>query len=476
MKINNISEGHWEIAPEEYPNSILPKERKAKRHGILAYPDDRKRFMKNMGLAEDKDDVKYDGPQMEPELADKPTPDFDKSWKKIQLPDPPSNSSSKTKHELLAIKNHLAGINKKQRAAISAQDIEDLEDLFFDVLDKHTVEYSHKLYNRACNLVEQLSTIGMHFKQIYNRARPKQLLPSNIAEKIVGGKTAKSASYPSTHAIIGVVLAGIFTKLYPKYSKEFGELGESLGKNRVIAGYHYQSDYDAGVELGQKLLSRNLDKIVNNLKKLMPISEAIVGAVSAELSEIKRLLIDTANKYADDPHSDFQEYEDELNHRLFKHSVVMNHKSSVPAGAVLTKHGAMAVIKTPSPKRVKHEIETIMVMISHELVHVNQINRAEKANPGIYTYIEKDYMDRVVPKGIEHGFDMQAYANDKYEVMAAARTSVDYMRGRGMSKEQIISALKKGQGLFPHYQMSREAKNKKLRYALDYVEELFQRT
>jgi acid phosphatase (class A) len=267
MKINHISEGHWEIAPEEYPNSILPNERKAKRHGTLAYPKDRKRFIKNMGLAENKDDIKYDGTQMEPELASKPTPDFQESWKQIKLPEPPSNSSSVTEQELESIKSYIAEIDKKKRAEISAQDIPDLEDLFFDILDKHDVKYSHKLYNHACDIVEQLSTIGMHFKQIYNRARPKQLLPDNIADKIVGGKTAKSASYPSTHAIIGAVMAGIFSKLYPKHADEFNRLGKSLGINRIEAGYHFRSDYNAGVHLADRLLKANLDTIVKRLKK-----------------------------------------------------------------------------------------------------------------------------------------------------------------------------------------------------------------
>jgi acid phosphatase (class A) len=267
MKITNISEGHWEIAPEKYPNSILPKERKAKRHGILAHPEDRERFMKNMGLSEDSQ-IQYDGPQMETELVDKPTPDFDESWKKIELPDPPPNGSSKTHKELKEIEGYVNKIDKKKRKEISSQDIPDLEDLFFDILEKHNIEFSHKLYNRMCDLVEQVSTIGMHFKKIFNRARPKQLLDKDAADKIKGGKTAKSASYPSTHAMVGVVLAGVFSRLYPKYADEFDQLGKSLGINRIVAGYHFRSDYNAGVDLADKLLATNLDTIVKSLKKV----------------------------------------------------------------------------------------------------------------------------------------------------------------------------------------------------------------
>lgn len=54
MKLKQISEGHWTLAPGKYQNSLLdtvPKaedtgEGKAKRHGPLLHPSDRERFMK----------------------------------------------------------------------------------------------------------------------------------------------------------------------------------------------------------------------------------------------------------------------------------------------------------------------------------------------------------------------------------------------------------------------------------------------
>ena len=48
--INNfrINEGHWVVAPGNYPNSIVKgkKVKKAKRHSFLVDPDDRNRILK----------------------------------------------------------------------------------------------------------------------------------------------------------------------------------------------------------------------------------------------------------------------------------------------------------------------------------------------------------------------------------------------------------------------------------------------
>ncbi len=54
MKLRQISEGHWTLAPGEYSNSILnsipvakdTKEGKPKRHSPLLHPNDRERFIK----------------------------------------------------------------------------------------------------------------------------------------------------------------------------------------------------------------------------------------------------------------------------------------------------------------------------------------------------------------------------------------------------------------------------------------------
>lgn len=54
MKLRQILEGHWTLAPGDYPNSVLStipvakdtKEGKPKRHSPLLHPTDRERFIK----------------------------------------------------------------------------------------------------------------------------------------------------------------------------------------------------------------------------------------------------------------------------------------------------------------------------------------------------------------------------------------------------------------------------------------------
>ncbi len=54
MKLHQISEGFWTLAPGNYPNSMLKtipkakdtKEGKPQRHSMLLHPQDRERFIK----------------------------------------------------------------------------------------------------------------------------------------------------------------------------------------------------------------------------------------------------------------------------------------------------------------------------------------------------------------------------------------------------------------------------------------------
>lgn len=67
MKLCQISEGHWTLAPGHYPNSMLDavpvardtKEGKPTRHSPLLHPKDRDRFIK-WGHEDEKAEVPAD--------------------------------------------------------------------------------------------------------------------------------------------------------------------------------------------------------------------------------------------------------------------------------------------------------------------------------------------------------------------------------------------------------------------------------
>ncbi len=55
-----------------------------------------------------------------------------------------------------------------------------------------------------------------------------------------------NGSYPSGHTILGWSAALLLTELAPEYADAILARGYTYGQSRVIAGYHWQSDVDAG--------------------------------------------------------------------------------------------------------------------------------------------------------------------------------------------------------------------------------------
>ena len=85
-------------------------------------------------------------------------------------------------------------------------------------------------------------------KQKFDRVRPNYLVPE-IAPVI---ENPGHAAYPSGHGgqsyIVGLILADLF----PKTATENLQYARSIGKNREIAGVHYESDTMAGQEVARR--------------------------------------------------------------------------------------------------------------------------------------------------------------------------------------------------------------------------------
>ena len=93
--------------------------------------------------------------------------------------------------------------------------------------------------NDACKATELA-------KEAYMRKRPfvqfseHTLIPGSEASH------ASTGSFPSSHASTGWALALVLVELAPEHQDAILIHGYEYGQSRVIAGYHYQSDVDAG--------------------------------------------------------------------------------------------------------------------------------------------------------------------------------------------------------------------------------------
>ena len=86
------------------------------------------------------------------------------------------------------------------------------------------------------------------------------LTPIDLAghpdDDLVKYKLAESGSYPSTHSMIGMLTGMVLVELVPNRSSELLARGVEFGESRVVCGFHYQSDVDAGRLAAAGLMAR----------------------------------------------------------------------------------------------------------------------------------------------------------------------------------------------------------------------------
>lgn len=82
-------------------------------------------------------------------------------------------------------------------------------------------------------------------KNNFRRQRPYQYFgqPSGVPGK---ERPKDFTSYPSGHALRGWISAMALSAIAPEYADALFKAGYEYGQNRVIVGYHFQSDVDAG--------------------------------------------------------------------------------------------------------------------------------------------------------------------------------------------------------------------------------------
>ena len=99
-------------------------------------------------------------------------------------------------------------------------------------------------------IIKESVPVIKHFKDFFNRARPVEVL-SNL--NTLPSKTNKTRSYPSGHACQSVILARYVAGKVPQLEKELMKAAYECGYGRVLAGFHYVSDYDIGNLLCEKM-------------------------------------------------------------------------------------------------------------------------------------------------------------------------------------------------------------------------------
>ena len=166
----------------------------------------------------------------------------DDTVEQITLPNPPTDDVS----EILKLKKMM-----RARTPENEQSVKDHDEVPFYAIKKYCDENGLKFHDGEFrDIIKQSNPIIMHFKNKFNRRRPKEV---DNTIKTLNSKTTNTRSYPSGHSAQSMLVAKYVIGKFPKHEKGLLEAAKECGIGRVLAGFHYLSDHVAGKLLGEKL-------------------------------------------------------------------------------------------------------------------------------------------------------------------------------------------------------------------------------
>ncbi|MGE7417154.1 phosphatase PAP2 family protein [Methylobacterium tarhaniae] len=110
----------------------------------------------------------------------------------------------------------------------------------------HMLMLSPASHPNTLKLIDMADRVGlmvaMHFKGVFNRARPQQVFPALLP--LINAPP--HPSYPSGHALESYMIALALTEVAPDSAAGLTALAARIGENREVAGVHWRSDTEAG--------------------------------------------------------------------------------------------------------------------------------------------------------------------------------------------------------------------------------------
>ena len=135
-----------------------------------------------------------------------------------------------------------------------------------------------EIYTLVVGMREDAGDLGTReAKNYYNRTRPFAYYEEMTCNPEQQEELSSNGSYPSGHTSIGWATALVLAEINPERQNEILKRGYEMGESRVICGYHFQSDVDAGRLTGAMTVARlhadpafqdQLQKAKKELKKL----------------------------------------------------------------------------------------------------------------------------------------------------------------------------------------------------------------
>jgi hypothetical protein len=90
-----------------------------------------------------------------------------------------------------------------------------------------------------------------------------------------------TASYPSGHAVRGIVWATLLAEIYPDKRDALMDRGKQIGDDRFLAGMHYPTDVAAGQKLGAAIAKALLANVEFKVELEKAKAECLARAATA---------------------------------------------------------------------------------------------------------------------------------------------------------------------------------------------------
>ena len=148
-------------------------------------------------------------------------------------------------------------------------------------------EETPEIYKLVVGMREDAGDLGTReAKNYYNRTRPFCFYEEETCNPEQQEELSTNGSYPSGHTSIGWATALVLAEINPERQNEILKRGFDMGESRVICGYHFQSDVDAGRLTGAMTVARlhadpafqsQLEKAKKEFKKLKKAGKVAKG-------------------------------------------------------------------------------------------------------------------------------------------------------------------------------------------------------
>ena len=165
-----------------------------------------------------------------------------KLYERLTLPNPPVDVDK----EIITLKRIMENRTEEDEESIRNHD----EHAFYAIekyCEKHGLVFHG---DEMKDIVNSASETLKYFKAKFNVTRPF-VVDKSI--KPMGSKTNKTKSYPSGHACQSKLVGLYVTSKFPEHEKGVMEAAKECGMGRVLAGFHYLSDYTSGNLLANKM-------------------------------------------------------------------------------------------------------------------------------------------------------------------------------------------------------------------------------